>query len=61
MGTNAGFQRMAGHHSGTTAKDLACVRNRYITVSSLRQAIAIVANGTLSHGPIQHRRLGAWC
>jgi TnpA family transposase/Asp-tRNA(Asn)/Glu-tRNA(Gln) amidotransferase A subunit family amidase len=47
LGTNAGFQRMAGLQSGTTAKDLAYVRRRYITVDSLRQAIAIVTNGTL--------------
>ena len=47
LGTNAGFQRMAGFQSGTTAKDLAYVRRRYITVDALRQAIAIVANGTL--------------
>ena len=42
LGTNAGFQRMAGLQSGTTAKDLAYVRRRYITVDALRQAIAIV-------------------
>ena len=47
LGTNAGFQRMAGLQSGTTAKDLAYVRRRYITADALRQAIAIVANGTL--------------
>jgi len=47
IGTNAGFQRMAGLQSGTTAKDLAYVRRRYITVHALRQAIAIVTNGTL--------------
>ena len=47
LGTNAGFQRMAGLHSGTTAKDLAYVRRRYVTVDALRQAIAIVTNGTL--------------
>jgi TnpA family transposase len=47
LGTNAGFQRMAGLQSGTTAKDLAYVRRRYITVDTLRQAIAIVTNGTL--------------
>jgi hypothetical protein len=42
LGTNAGFQRMAGLQSGTTAKDLA-----YVTIDALRQAIAIVTNGTL--------------
>jgi TnpA family transposase len=47
IGTNAGFQRMAGLQSGTTAKDLAYVRRRYVTVDALRQAIAIVADGTL--------------
>lgn len=47
IGTNAGFQRMAGIRTGTTAKDLAYVRRRYITVEALRQAIAIVADGTL--------------
>jgi hypothetical protein len=34
IGTNAGFQRMAGLQSGTTAKDLAYVRRRYITVET---------------------------
>jgi TnpA family transposase len=47
LGTNAGFQRMAGLQSGTTAKDLTYVRRRYITADGLRQAIAIVTNGTL--------------
>ena len=47
IGTNAGFQRMAGFQSGTTAKDLAYVRRRYITADGLRQAISIVSNGTL--------------
>jgi TnpA family transposase len=47
LGTNAGFQRMAGLQSGTTAKDLAYVRRRYVTVDALRQAIAIITNGTL--------------
>lgn len=47
LGTNAGFQRMAGLQSGTTAKDLAYVRRRYITTDMLRRAIAIVTNGTL--------------
>ena len=47
LGTNAGFQRMAGLQSGTTAKDLAYVRRRYLAADALREAIAIVANGTL--------------
>jgi len=48
IGTNAGFQRMAGFQSGTTAKDLAYVRRRYISADALRQAIAMVSNGTLA-------------
>lgn len=47
IGTNAGLQRMAGLQSGTTAKDLGYVRHRYLTADGLRQAIAIVTNGTL--------------
>jgi TnpA family transposase len=47
LGTNAGLQRMAGLGSGATAKDLAYVRRRYLTVDALRRAIAIVADGTL--------------
>lgn len=47
IGTNAGLQRMAGLQSGVTAKDLAYVRRRYISVDALRRAIAIVADGTL--------------
>jgi hypothetical protein len=35
LGTNAGFQRMAGLQSGTTAKDLAYVRRRYVTIDAL--------------------------
>ena len=47
IGTNAGLQRMASLESGVTAKDLAYVRRRYISVDTLRRAIAIVADGTL--------------
>jgi len=47
LGTNAGLQRMAGLDSGTTAKDLAYVRRRYISVDAMRRAIAIIADGTL--------------
>lgn len=47
IGTNAGLQRMAGLESGVTAKDLAYVRRRYISVDALRRSIAIVADGTL--------------
>jgi len=48
IGTNAGLQRMASLGSGVTVRDLAYVRHRYISVPALRQAIAIVANGTLA-------------
>jgi len=47
LGTNAGLQRMAGLDSGTTPRDLAYVRRRYLSIDMLRRAIAIVANGTL--------------
>jgi len=47
LGTNAGLGPMAGLDSGITAKDLAYVRRRYITIEALRRAIAIVADGTL--------------
>ncbi len=48
IGTNAGLQRMASLGSGVTTKDLAYVRHRYISVPALRQAVAVVANGTLA-------------
>jgi TnpA family transposase len=47
MGTNAGLQRMASLDSGTTAKDLAYVRRRYLNAEAMRRAIAIIADGTL--------------
>jgi TnpA family transposase len=47
IGTNAGLQRKASLDSGTTVKDLAYVRRRYIGVDALRRAVAIVADGTL--------------
>jgi hypothetical protein len=47
LGTNTGLQRMAGLDSGTTARDLAYVRRRYINVDAMRRAIATVADGTL--------------
>lgn len=47
LGTNAGLQRMGHLHSGVTAKELAYVRRRYLSVDALRQAIAKVTNGTL--------------
>ena len=48
LGTNAGLQRMASLGSGVTTRDLTYVRHRYINVPALREAIAIVANGTLA-------------
>jgi TnpA family transposase len=47
IGTNAGLQRMASLDSGTTAKDLAYVRRRYLNIEAMRRAIAIIADGTL--------------
>jgi TnpA family transposase len=47
LGTNAGFRRMAGQRSGVTARELTYVRHRYITPEAMRQAIAIITNGTL--------------
>ncbi|MBV6388749.1 MAG: Tn3 family transposase ISNpu13 [Nitrosomonas europaea] len=47
LGTNAGLQRMASLGSGTSAKDLAYVRRRYLNVDSMRNAIAMITNGTL--------------
>jgi hypothetical protein len=47
IGTNAGLQRMASLDSGTTTKDLAYVRRRYLNIDAMRRAIAIVADGTL--------------
>lgn len=46
LGTNVGLQRMARLDSGTTAKDLACVRRRYISVDAMRREI-VIADGTL--------------
>lgn len=48
LGTNAGLQRMASFGSGVTTKELIYVRHRYISVPALREAIAIVTNGTLA-------------
>jgi len=47
IGTNAGLQRMASLDSGTSVKDLAYVRRRYLSVDALRRAVAIVADRTL--------------
>jgi len=48
LGTNAGLQRMAGLDSGTTARALAYVRRRSISVETMRRAIAIGTDGPLS-------------
>ena len=48
LGTNAGLQRMASIGSGVTTRDLSYVRHRYINVPALREAIAVVVNGTLA-------------
>ncbi len=47
IGTNTGLRRMNPAAHGTTYKDLLYVRRRYMTVDQLRNAIAIIANGTL--------------
>lgn len=36
-----------GLDSGTTARDLAYVRRRYISADAMRRAIGVVADGTL--------------
>ena len=48
LGTNTGLTRMVGPESGITYKDLAYALKRYISVDALRQANAIVVNGTLA-------------
>jgi TnpA family transposase len=48
LGTNAGLQRMASLSSGSTYKDLVYAKKRYISIPALRQAVAIVTNGTLN-------------
>ena len=48
LGTNTGLTRMVGPESGITYKDLAYARKRYFSVDALRQANAIVVNGTLA-------------
>jgi TnpA family transposase len=48
LGTNAGLTRMdAARHGGPTYRELVYARRRYITPDRLRQAIAVVTNGTL--------------
>jgi TnpA family transposase len=48
LGTNAGLKRMNAVQHGATYKDLLYARRRYVTVDQLREAIAMVANGTLN-------------
>jgi hypothetical protein len=48
LGTNAGLQGMTSLSSGSTYKDLVYAKRRYINVPALRQAVAIVTNGTLT-------------
>lgn len=48
LGTNTGLKRMdAAGRSGPSYRDLVYARRRYITTDRLRQAIAVVTNGTL--------------
>ncbi len=47
LGTNTGLQRMVAPLSGVTHRELAYVRRRFISPGALRQAISIIANGTL--------------
>jgi len=48
IGTNAGLKRMdASRHGGPSYRDLAYARRRYITPDGVRQAIALITNGTL--------------
>ena len=48
LGTNAGLRRMdASREGGPSHRDLVYARRRYITVDRLREAIAVVTNGTL--------------
>lgn len=48
LGTNAGLTRMdSARHGGPTYRELVYTRRRYITPDRLRQAIAVVTNGTL--------------
>ncbi len=47
LGTNAGLKRMDAAQHGAAYKDLLYARRRYVTVDQLREAVAVVANGTL--------------
>ena len=51
---------MASSESGVSARDLAYVRRRYISRDALRQAIAVVANGTLDTGSEPRGAMGFW-
>jgi len=47
IGTNTGLQRMNASGHGATYKDLVYTRRRYFSTDQVRNAVAIVANGTL--------------
>jgi len=48
LGTNAGLRRLdASRDGGPSYRDLSYVRRRYLTPDRLREAIAVVTNGTL--------------
>jgi len=47
IGTNTGLQRMSSITTETTYKDLAYTYRRFFTIDNLRNAIAIITNGTL--------------
>jgi len=48
LGTNAGLKRMDAAQHGATYKDLLYACRRYVTVDQLREAVAMVANGSSS-------------
>ena len=48
LGTNTGLMRLVGPDSGITTRDLIYVYRRFFNVDALRQANAIVVNGTLA-------------
>ena len=48
LGTNTGLMRLVGPDSGITSRDLIYVHRRFFNVDALRQANAIVVNGTLA-------------
>lgn len=48
LGTNTGLRRLdAARDGGPSYRDLAYVRRRYLTPDRLREAVAVVTNGTL--------------